>query len=138
MSAPTTMRTVEVLFFDGCPNVEPTLERVQAAIASTGADGVSVRLVNVETDEHARRVGFLGSPSVRVDGIDIETSARSRSDFGLQCRVYRAGKRLDGAPPLEWIRAALMGSASAGAVLPAPSPASPVHDCCCCAPGPRT
>ena len=104
-------RTVEVLFFDGCPNVEPTLERVRAAIAQAGADGVSVRLVKVETSEHAQEVGFLGSPSVRVDGADVETSARSRGDFALQCRIYDAGDgRLEGAPPVQWIHAALTGS----------------------------
>jgi hypothetical protein len=124
-----SVRTVEILFFDGCPNVEPTIERVQAAIASACKDGISVRLVKVETDEHARQVGFLGSPSVRVDGLDVETGARSRADFGLQCRVYQTGGRLDGAPPFDWIRAALTGTASAGS---AEAPA-PVHDCC--APG---
>ena len=122
-------RTVEVLFFDGCPNVEPTLERVRAAIsqAGAGADGVSVRLVKVETSEHAHEVGFLGSPSVRVDGADVETSARSRGDFALQCRVYDAGGgRLEGAPPVQWIHAALTSGASTG-TPPAPAPA---HDCC--------
>ena len=119
-------RTVEVLFFDGCPNVERALERVRAAVAQAGAEGVSVRLVKVETSEQAREVRFLGSPSVRVDGADVETSARSRADFGLQCRVYDSGGRLEGAPPVQWIHAALTGVGSTGA-RPTPAPA---HDCC--------
>jgi hypothetical protein len=120
------MRTVEVLFFDGCPNVERALERVRAAIASTRVDDVSVRLVKVETEETAREVGFLGSPSVRVDGVDVEASARARSDFALTCRVYQQGERLDGAPPVDWIRAALVGDAAADP----PSTPAPAHDCC--------
>jgi hypothetical protein len=120
-------RHVEVLVFDGCPNVDMTVERAHAAImkANIPAD---VRVVRVESEEDANRLHFLGSPSVRVDGVDIEQSATSRDDFGLQCRVYTVGSRLEGAPPTDWIASALRGESHRddGAVAPAPA----AHGCC--------
>lgn len=98
-------RTIEILFFDGCPNLTATVERVRAA---AGEADVILRLHRVESETEAREAHFLGSPSVRVDGIDVEPDARSRTDFALQCRVYpRELGGLEGAPPAELIRAAL-------------------------------
>ena len=103
---------VEILYFEGCPNLDETAARVRAAIAAAEAQGASIRPVQVTTVEAAQRVRFLGSPSVRVDGVDVDPSAGSRTDFGLQCRVYEVGGRLEGAPPLDWIRRALTGEAA--------------------------
>ena len=106
-------RRVEVLAFDGCPNVELALERARVAVANTRVLA-AVRLVRVESDEDARRLRFLGSPTVRVDGSDVEPAARDRDDFGLQCRVYSIAGSLHGAPPSEWIASALRGEAPRG------------------------
>jgi len=105
---PTTDRRVDVLGFDGCPNVDEALMRARAAVeaADVRAD---VRLVRVRGDDDAIRLRFLGSPTVRVDGVDVERSATGRLDFGLQCRVYSIDGRLEGAPPVDWIVTALRG-----------------------------
>jgi len=102
------MRKVEVLVFEGCPNVEETLAQVRAAAAVTN-ESTDVTIVHVESAEAADRLRFLGSPTVRVNGLDVESSASAREDYGLQCRVYSVGGRLCGAPPVEWIAAALRG-----------------------------
>jgi hypothetical protein len=102
------VRSVEVLAFEGCPNVDAALDGARAAIGLANVEA-EVRLVLVESDESARRLRFLGSPSVHVDGIDVEPSAATREDYGLQCRVYAVGGRMQGAPPTEWIAAALRG-----------------------------
>jgi hypothetical protein len=39
---------------------------------------------------------FLGSPSVRVEGVDIEPGAGERTDFGLKCRLYRTSEGQSG------------------------------------------
>jgi hypothetical protein len=110
---------LEVLVFDGCPNVDLTVERARAAVAAAGVVGAVVRVVRVEGEESALEQRFLGSPTVRVDGCDVEPGAHARDDFGLQCRLYAVEGRFDGAPPVEWIRAALAGET-------APAPAPPV------------
>jgi hypothetical protein len=99
-------RRVDVLVFDGCPNVDLTVARVREAIALTGRDA-TVRVVHVETEARAKELAFLGSPSVRVDDVDVEEAAQSRNEYGLQCRIYDAEGRLEGAPPTAWIAAAL-------------------------------
>jgi hypothetical protein len=97
---------VEVLAFDGCPNLEVALQHARAAVSSTGVSA-DIRIVHVGSDEEARSLRFLGSPTVRVDGTDIDPTAKDRDDFGLQCRVYSVGGQLGGAPPVEWIVSAL-------------------------------
>ena|SRR5258708_2598817 len=100
------MRKIEVLVFEGCPNLESTLARAHAAVA-TAKVAARVDVVRVENEMDATRLRFLGSPTVRVDGVDVDPTATERSDFGLQCRVYSLNGRLEMAPPLEWITAAL-------------------------------
>jgi len=66
-----------------------------------------IELVEVADAETATRLRFLGSPSVRVDGRDVELGADARSDFVLSCRVYRSERGLAGHPEADWIRDAL-------------------------------
>jgi len=61
----------------------------------------------VETVEDAERERFLGSPTVRIDGSDVEPGAGERDDFGLKCRLYRSGGMTSGVPPREWVVAAI-------------------------------
>jgi hypothetical protein len=97
---------VEVLTFDGCPHGERTFERARAAIAAANV-AADLRLVRVTSEEEALRLRFLGSPTVRVNGADVDPTAAERDDYGIHCRVYSVEGRLEGAPPLEWIVASL-------------------------------
>jgi hypothetical protein len=98
--------TVEVLYFDGCPNHEALLPRLRALLARVAAD-VEVELRRVESPEAAEEERFLGSPTVRVDGEDVDPGARERNDFGLKCRLYATPAGLRGAPLDRWILDAL-------------------------------
>jgi hypothetical protein len=97
---------VEVLYFSGCPNHPPAVGAVREALQ---AEGIAADLVEVAVNDaaEARVVGFLGSPTVRINGQDVERSARSSQAFGLSCRTYTDHGRRAGVPPLEWIRAAV-------------------------------
>jgi hypothetical protein len=98
--------TVEFLYFDGCPSHEALLARLGEPLDEVGANAW-MKLRAVDSLEEAEAVGFLGSPTVRVDGADIEPGADERSDFGLKCRLYRTPEGASPIPPEEWIRAAL-------------------------------
>jgi hypothetical protein len=83
----------------------------------------------------AVRKRFLGSPTVHVDGLDVEPDAVTRDDYGLQCRVYWHDGRLEGAPPSRWIAAALeAGPPTVGTKIAGPSPSDSIergeHGCC--------
>ena len=112
-------RSVEVLAFDGCPNVDVALDRARGAVASANVPA-EIRLVRVQDDDEAKRLRFLGSPTVRVDGVDVDPSAEDRDDFGLQCRLYLVGGRLEGAPPTDSILSALRREATNAAASRAP------------------
>ena len=57
---------VEVLYFEGCPNHLPTVEKVREALESD-YQSAEIREVEVRTQAEAKSLGFLGSPSVRID-----------------------------------------------------------------------
>lgn len=105
------MPRVELLFFDDCPNHEALVPHVRALLQRRWPE-TQLQFRAVESEEDARRVGFLGSPTVRVDGRDVEPGAEGRDDFGLKCRLYRVGDRLAGTPPDAWIVDALEGRAA--------------------------
>lgn len=93
---------IEVLSFDGCPNHEQLLVRLPRLLEREGIDAEIV-LRNVPDDEHAQRERFLGSPTIRVDGRDIDPGAADRDDYGLKCRIYQTPAGLTGLPPDQWI-----------------------------------
>ena len=101
------MRTVEVLYFEGCPNYHQTVELVRDLIRALGVDA-TVEEVQVQNTEDAERLRFLGSPSVRVDGVDIEPAARSSTGYGFACRTYGSA----GVPSREFLAAALIWRAA--------------------------
>ncbi len=80
---------VEILYFQGCPNHERSRELVERIAAELRLQP-AIEMVEVADPEAAARLRFLGSPSVRVDGRDVEPAAEQRDDFALACRVYRS------------------------------------------------
>ena len=92
---------VEVLYFEGCPNYAPAMEMVRRVLAREGIDAqiVSLEIQDVET---ATKLRFLGSPSIRVNGMDIEPGRRDDLPF-FGCRTYPVPGEMVGVPPEEWL-----------------------------------
>ena len=78
---------VELLWWEGCPSHPETRADLQEALAEQGIDA-EVEMVEVETDEEARRERFPGSPTIRIDGEDI-FPCPDGEPYSLTCRVYR-------------------------------------------------
>jgi hypothetical protein len=93
---------VELLYFDGCPNHEALVPYLERLVRSVQVP-VNLELRRIPDDTAAQRERFLGSPTVRVDGRDVEPGAEQRDDFGLKCRLYRLPDGLRGAPLDEWV-----------------------------------
>jgi hypothetical protein len=102
-------RLVEFLYFDGCPGTERVMPMVGPLAEAAGARVVTRR---VETLQEAEAQRFLGSPTVRVDGVDVEPGAEQRTDYGLKCRLYRTAAGLTGVPQEDWVRDALRHATS--------------------------
>ena len=97
---------VEILYFDGCPNHEAARALVERVSSEVGVEP-ELRLVNVPDEEAARRLHFLGSPTIRVAGQDVDPHAAERDDYVLSCRVYRTESGFAGRPDERWVRDAL-------------------------------
>jgi hypothetical protein len=81
---------VEVFYIDGCPNHKPAVERVKKVLRQ---ERISVPLMEIEIhdESEARKVGILGSPTIRVNGLDVDLKSRAGTATGLACRYYTGG-----------------------------------------------
>ena len=94
---------VELLFWAGCPSHEKALQELREVLAEEGLDPQDVDVREVETDGDAAAERFVGSPTVRVDGVDVQREPNE--PVGLTCRVYtRRDGRISPTPDPEDIR----------------------------------
>jgi len=78
---------IEFLFWEECPSHPEALALLRDVMEAHGiADPIDVR--EVLTHEEAVELRFPGSPTIRVDGQDVDADGAEWSP-GLSCRVYR-------------------------------------------------
>jgi hypothetical protein len=94
---------IALLYFDSCPNWKITAERLGTITAERPDITVTRHLV--ESIEDAERLGFHGSPSILVNGVDA--FADDDTPVGLSCRVYQTPDGATGAPTFEQLQTAL-------------------------------
>lgn len=97
---------IALRYFEGCPNWEIADERLR--LLETERPDITVTRHTVETPDQAQQVGFLGSPSIQVNGVDV--FAEPGAQVGLTCRRYRTPDGYAGAPTLAQLRAVLAGA----------------------------
>ena len=96
---------VSFLYYEECPSHDLALERLREVMAEEGVPD-DVEVIKVETEEQARELRFFGSPTIRVDGHDIDPPSDPR--YALTCRVYRLeDDRISPLPSKNMIRCAL-------------------------------
>ncbi len=96
---------IEVLYFEGCPNLGPTIALARDVAAELGI-AAEIREVKIRDEADAKRLRFHGSPTVRVSGVDIDPEAVARTDYAFGCRLWGQS----GVPPRELMRTALRGA----------------------------
>jgi hypothetical protein len=111
---------IELLYFDGCPSYEVLLPKLRELLDREGV-GDEIELCRIGSLEAAEQARFLGSPTVRVDGQDIEPDTKERSDYGLKCRLYRSNEETSGLPPEAWIVEAIARTSASAASTSTPS-----------------
>ena len=93
---------IQVLYFEGCPHRDATVALTRNVLSELGLTE-EIEEVEVRDSEDAERHRFPGSPTVRVNGVDIEPDMASPTHFALACRTYGAS----GIPQRELLVAAL-------------------------------
>lgn len=103
---------IELLWWEGCPSTERALAELREALAAVGIAGVEVNTREIRTDADARTAGFLGSPTILIDGVDV-AGASEDEPSALNCRVYRRRDgRISPTPDPDDLRDALRRAAA--------------------------
>jgi hypothetical protein len=94
---------IEVLYVPNCPNHAVALERLREILAGESVEA-HLNEVLVSSAAMAHSLKFPGSPTIRINGHDIEPQGGETTSFGLMCRLYSNG---NGAPSREKLRDAI-------------------------------
>tara|TARA_E500000318_G_scaffold85651_4_gene81901 strand:+ start:91795 stop:92106 length:312 start_codon:yes stop_codon:yes gene_type:complete len=94
---------VRIVYFEGCPNAEPAESLVREVAADLGIQANTER-VEVSTPEDAVREQMYGSPTIQIEGVDVDPEKRSGEDYSFGCRVFNGAH---GLPPREMLINAL-------------------------------
>jgi hypothetical protein len=82
---------IDILYFAGCPHREITTLTVRTVIHELGVQA-EVNEVQVESAEQAAELRFFGSPTVQIDGDDVDPNHPGQTGHSFSCRLYgRAG-----------------------------------------------
>jgi hypothetical protein len=79
---------IELLWWSGCPSWSRTLADLREAVLGAGLDPEAIEVREVVTEEDAERVQFAGSPTIRLDGVDVLPPGKDEPR-GFTCRIYR-------------------------------------------------
>lgn len=104
-------KSVQLFYFDQCPSYVQALENLKEALRLEHMTH-TVEMIPVEDDADAHAKRFIGSPTVRIDGVDVEGPEADERGYGFGCRVYSAGSAMTGWPSIEQIRQALRRTAA--------------------------
>ena len=97
---------VELLYWDGCPSHPQALEDLRAAMRELELDPEAIDVRHIDTEDAADAERFTGSPTIRIDGRDVQ--APGDEPAGLTCRVYhRRDGRVSAVPDPDDLRDAL-------------------------------
>jgi hypothetical protein len=77
---------IELLYWDGCPSYPEAKAMLEDVLARRGIDA-PIRMREVTTDDEARALRFPGSPTIRIDGRDVD-AAGADGRPALTCRIY--------------------------------------------------
>jgi hypothetical protein len=104
---------IEVLYVKDCPHYQATLALVERVQGEVGID-TELRTTLIVDQAAADQARFPGSPTVRVDGHDVEPGTEPVTEYVLGCRLYRLEHRFAGQPEERWVRQALLRAAGSG------------------------
>ena len=74
--------TIEALFAPGCESRDATLLMIEKVTNSQGIT-VALKETTIGSTQEATQARFLGSPSVRVGGRDVEIESEGKTDYGV-------------------------------------------------------
>ena len=93
------MMKIEFYYFDGCPSHKPAYENLRVVLLEKGIES-EIESIKVNSREDAEKLNFQGSPSIRINGKDIEGKDEG---YSYSCRVFKIDGKLTGFPTKEYL-----------------------------------
>ena len=81
---------IEVLYVPSCPNYEPAVQRLQAVLESQSLQA-EIRSVPISSEDQAKALLFPGSPTIRIDGEDVEQHETVVPSLACRLHANRSG-----------------------------------------------
>ncbi len=103
---------IELIYFDGCPNHRKAYQVLQQILREENIY-TAVDRIEIKDDVDAARHKFVGSPTIRIDGIDVDPVTDERA-YAKTCRVYLVSGKLSGLPARAMIENAIRRAKSEG------------------------
>jgi glutaredoxin len=97
---------IQLLYFEGCPTHEQAEKLLKEILEEEGID-VKIEKTLVESEEKAEELKFIGSPTIKINGKDVDPTAEQRKNYGLTCRMYFTDEGAKGWPSKTMIKKAL-------------------------------
>lgn len=98
---------IEFFYWEGCPSYPEAQKLLEDVLAASGAEA-EIELREVRTQDEAEELRFPGSPTIRVEGVDVDPDGAARARPALTCRIYRLDDgRVSPIPSREQLEAAL-------------------------------
>ncbi len=104
---------IELLYFDGCPNHEQALENLRNVMEELGIEE-KIEAINIIDNDDAVAKRFLGSPSIRIDGRDLEYAENDNTEYSMRCRRYKSETGIQGYPSIALIKVAVQAANTSG------------------------
>lgn len=98
---------IELLYSPDCVHHVTARQLLNEVIAEENI-AATIEESRVADEQDARRLDFLGSPSIRVEGMDVDDWSAQPHEYGLRCRVYRKNGQSYGYPSKEMIRSTIL------------------------------
>jgi hypothetical protein len=98
---------VDILYIDGCPSKDKVEKLVHQILDELGVSGAQVATTIITTYAQAETMKFVGSPTIRINDVDIEPDTDRYTEFGLNPRTYKVKGMEQDMPDLRWLKDAV-------------------------------
>ncbi len=85
---------VELLYWDGDPDYMAARQNL-VEVLTEDAFETTIQMISVNSEEDARLLDFPGSPTIRIDGVDVDPE--SAGEVGLRRRAVPSKELIRGA-----------------------------------------
>jgi hypothetical protein len=97
---------IELFKIPDCPGADIAYDRLREVLDKLGICE-TIRTIEIATEEQARRFRFPGSPTLRVDGVDVGPTDYRFARYAVACRLYKDSGSSENAPSAAAIRRSL-------------------------------